>query len=67
MACHFPTTHPCPQAADGDCYYHTKVRAGLLEPLDAILTPAELEATMDGRFRGDGRRLDAYVTEVTGR
>lgn len=46
------------------CYYHQKILDGLLQPAADVLAPLELEATMEGRLHGDGRRLDAYVLET---
>lgn len=43
------------------CYYHEKVASGLLLPLRDVLSPVEIESTMGGRPRNDGRRLDHYV------
>ena len=65
-SCGYPTHNgPCPQfGAPGRCAYHRKIEAGLLQRADQVLDPVELEATMDGRLHGDGRRLDAYVTDV---
>jgi hypothetical protein len=41
--------------------YHKKIALGLLEPAEDYLSGSELRATMNGRYRGDGRRLDFYV------
>lgn len=42
--------------------YHRRVVLGEVEPIQAKLSATEISATMNGRYRGDGRRLDAYVT-----
>lgn len=42
--------------------YERRVVLGEIEPVVAKLSPAELKATMTGRYKGDGRRIDAYVT-----
>lgn len=31
-------------------------------PIQAVLTETEMDAVVNGRYKGDGRRLDAYVT-----
>lgn len=46
-----------------DRNYHRKIVLGLLEPTDLYLTEDELRATLHGRSRGDGRRLDAYCLD----
>jgi hypothetical protein len=33
---------------------------GLVQPVDSYLQPAEIEAMLNGRYRGDGRRIDVY-------
>lgn len=45
-----------------DPEYHRRVVLGEVTPIQAKLSPVEMSATMRGRYRGDGRRLDAYVT-----
>lgn len=44
-----------------DREYHRKVVLGLKQPIQAVLSEAEMNATMTSRYRGDGRRLDAYT------
>lgn len=44
-----------------DRRYHEKVVRGLLQPSWDVLSDVEANALFHGRFRGDGRRLDAYV------
>lgn len=57
----------CPQTATGawakgwKCPYHEKLKAKLLQPVSTYLSEAELHAIIDGRYRGDGRKVDAYV------
>jgi hypothetical protein len=41
--------------------YHEKIARNLLQPASAYLSPSEIAATMNGRYRGDARRLDVYV------
>lgn len=43
------------------CSYHQKLADRLLQPVDTYLSPAELHAIIDGRYRGDGRPVDKYV------
>lgn len=44
-----------------DRYYHEKVSKGLVVPITERLSESELEAVVNGRYRGDGRRLDQYT------
>jgi hypothetical protein len=44
-----------------DRYWHEKLVRGLITPTDSWMSPAELEAVLNGRYRGDGRRIDDYV------
>jgi hypothetical protein len=46
-----------------DPYYEEKVVRGLTQPTWDYLTPAEAHAVLNGRYRGDGRRIDQYVTD----
>lgn len=46
-----------------DPYYEEKVVRGLLTPTWEYLSPAEAEAVLNGRYRGDGRRIDQYVVD----
>lgn len=77
--CEFPTKFgPCQQETEGTCvyhrrfhdpgfrpddYYHKKVVTGQVQPVETYLTPTELNATMRGRRRADGRRLDQYTID----
>lgn len=45
-----------------DRSYHEKIAKNLLQPASSYLTPTEIAATLNGRYRGDGRRTDAYVS-----
>lgn len=45
-----------------DPAYHRAVVLGEKQPIQAFLSRSEMEALINGRYRGDGRRLDAYVT-----
>ena len=46
-----------------DRYYEEKIVRGLVTPTFAYLTPEQAEATVNGRYRGDGRCLDQYVVD----
>jgi len=46
-----------------DQEYERKIVAGLLSPTWSYMSHEEMEATVNGRYRGDGRRLDQYVTD----
>lgn len=46
-----------------DRYYEEKVARGLLVPTWDYLTTAEAHAVLNGRYRGDGRRIDQYITD----
>lgn len=35
---------------------------GLLQPTWDYLSPAEQDAVINGRYRGDGRHLDSHIT-----
>lgn len=45
-----------------DTSYHQAVVEGRREPIQARLEQSEMDALVYGRYRGDGRRLDAYTT-----
>jgi hypothetical protein len=45
-----------------DRSYHEKIAKNILQPADSYLSQTEIDATMNGRYRGDGRRLDPYVS-----
>ena len=51
------------KGATPDRSYEQKIIAGLLTPTWAYMSPEEMEATINGRYRGDGRRLDQYITD----
>lgn len=44
-----------------DRYWHEKVAKGLIVPTVDWMTESEMEAVINGRYRGDGRRIDQYV------
>lgn len=44
-----------------DRYYHEKVAKGLLIPTWDWMTEPEAHALLNGRYRGDGRRLDQWI------
>lgn len=46
-----------------DPYYEEKVVRGLISPTWDYLTPAEAHAVLNGRYRGDGRRIDQYISD----
>lgn len=46
-----------------DRAYEEKISRALLQPTWSYLTDTEAEASVNGRYRGDGRRLDLYVTD----
>ena len=48
--------------ATPDPYYHQKVVEGVISPTFDYLTDSEANASVKGRYRGDGRRLDQFVT-----
>lgn len=45
-----------------DRYWHEKVVRGLITPTVEWMNNAELNAIINGRYRGDGRRIDQYIT-----
>lgn len=45
-----------------DPYYHEKVVRGLVEPTWDWMSESEAHAVLNGRYRGDGRRLDQWVS-----
>ena len=44
-----------------DRYYHEKIAKGLTTPTWDWMTDAEGNAVINGRYRGDGRRIDQYI------
>lgn len=46
-----------------DPFYEKKLVEGFTIPVDEYLTQAEIEATLNGRYRGDGRRIDQYTAD----
>lgn len=54
---HFERTGGTP-----DRYWHQKVVTGLITPTVEWMNQAELNAIINGRYRGDGRRIDQYIT-----
>lgn len=46
-----------------DRYWHEKVVKGLITPTVDWMKPSELHAILNGRYRGDGRRIDQYVVD----
>lgn len=45
-----------------DPYYEEKVVRGLIAPTWDWMSESEGAALLNGRYRGDGRRLDQWVT-----
>lgn len=46
-----------------DSYYEQKIVQKFLQPVADYLSPAEMHAIINGRYRGDGRRVDQYVSD----
>lgn len=46
------------------CYYHHKLDVKLMQPVHEYLTSVQIEVTMAGRVRHDGRPTDAYALEA---
>lgn len=46
-----------------DRFYERKLVLGQTQPTWDYMTDTEAEAVINGRYRGDGRRLDLYVTD----
>ncbi len=44
-----------------DPYYEEKVVKSLVEPTWDWMTEAEANTLLNGRYRGDGRRLDQWI------
>lgn len=44
-----------------DAGYHEKVVKGLIVPTLGVMTESEERALLQGRYRGDSRRLDSWV------
>ena len=44
-----------------DPSYEEKICRGLIQPTFEYMTDSEAEATVNGRYRGDGRRMDQFV------
>ena len=53
---HFADTGRIP-----DKYWHEKLVKGLIVPTTDWMTASELHAVLNGRYRGDGRRIDPYI------
>jgi hypothetical protein len=45
-----------------DAYYERKIALGLTTPTWDWMSESEAEAVINGRYRGDGRRLDQWVS-----
>ncbi len=41
--------------------YHRKVVEGLIVPTLGVMTESEERALLQGRYRGDARRLDSWI------
>ena len=46
-----------------DATYEQKLVLGLITPTWDSMSESEMEATLNGRYRGDGRRLDQYIVD----
>lgn len=46
-----------------DRFYEEKIVRGLTQPTFSYLSEAEAHALLNGRYRGDGRRVDQYVVD----
>jgi hypothetical protein len=46
-----------------DPFYERKIVLGLLQPTFSYMTETEAFAVVNGRYRGDGRRIDQYVSD----
>lgn len=46
-----------------DRFYEEKVVKGLKEPTWSWMTPAEANAVINGRYKGDGRRIDQWTID----
>lgn len=44
-----------------DPYYERKIVEGLTTPTFSYVSDAEAHALLNGRYRGDGRRVDQYI------
>lgn len=44
-----------------DPFYERKIVLNLTQPVDTYCSSAEIEASLNGRYRGDGRRIDVYA------
>jgi len=54
---HFADTDRTP-----DEYWMEKVVTGKITPTRDWMSESELHAIINGRYRGDGRRIDQYIT-----
>lgn len=48
--------------SEPDGFYHEKIARGLTVPTFDYMSASEAHAVTNGKYRGDGRRLDQYVT-----
>ena len=44
-----------------DRYWHEKVVNGWITPTVDWMNESEMNAVVNGRYRGDGRRIDQYI------
>lgn len=45
-----------------DPYYEGKIMEGVIQPTWDYMTDVEAYALLNGRYRGDGRRLDQWIS-----
>lgn len=46
-----------------DSFYERKLVLGLIQPTWAYMSDTEANAVLNGRYRGDGRRLDVWISD----
>jgi hypothetical protein len=46
-----------------DRFYEEKIVKGLTEPTFNYMSETEAHAVLNGRYRGDGRRVDLYIVD----
>lgn len=54
--------HWADQNVTPDRSYHEKIAKGLTQPTWDYLSDSEANAVLNGRYRGDGRRVDQFVS-----
>lgn len=46
-----------------DQFYERKVAEGRITPSWDSMSEPEMDAVLNGRYRGDGRRIDQYIVD----